>query len=738
LRVAANRLDAFPKALLEHPRLAWVAVGSNPFTEAALKRLLASAPDVLDFKELSLGARLGSGAGATVYSAEWRQRQVNRVAAKPGNPALVGCTERSPQEAYGYVAAGAGLELGLVPGLSPAEVLQVVEASGAARSFQGGSGHEFLVAMDPFLTWLGLPPCCPGPRTEALGELEVAWAEVVPIPDKYQRSSQKILRTEHRAIHLGQLEELAELLKEVLSKADLRDSHSSDARITWQCVNLYHINDHVVMPLTRPARCSFVELVASGPQKPVWFVSHWWGTPFRQTVELLGFHASKRHLPKECPYWICTFANNQHDLGELAGSLSDTPFFVAILEESCQGTVALLDENVTTFKRIWCVLENYVSTVETAKRCKPHLYDLAAYLEDGIQCSGRVKLPAMATLLLDNADGTSTEATSCVGGTFPFYVAEKAVSLDIKTAEASRPEDQRSILHMIAGTPEAERHQPPPGSHEQYEALNRNARRRFAGPAMYWAAYKDQPQLLKGLLFEFPEAKDEGNNDGTTAALIAAGKDHTECLKLLAQACADLNKAKDNGFTPLLDATQRLASKQTVELLLEWRADVNRQTAQGMTAVGVAVENRSTLLLCMLMAARADVRHADNEGATPLLIAAQSGFVSALGTLIAAKAEVNKAMDTGLSPLLVASSAGHLQVVLQLIAARADVNQGMPDGCAALAAAVDFGECDVVEALLAARADCSHTWKGRTPAAMAKDYNDVDMLRLLEAGELQT
>ncbi|CAE8586968.1 unnamed protein product, partial [Polarella glacialis] len=67
--------------------------------------------DVLDFKELSLGARLGSGAGATVYSAEWRQRQVaakiweaekfsdgtahgewavNRVAAKPGNPTLVG------------------------------------------------------------------------------------------------------------------------------------------------------------------------------------------------------------------------------------------------------------------------------------------------------------------------------------------------------------------------------------------------------------------------------------------------------------------------------------------------------------------------------------------------------------------------------------------------------------------------------------------------------------------------
>lgn len=72
---------------------------------------------------------------------------------------------------------------------------------------------------------------------------------------------------------------------------------------------------------------------------------------------------------------ICTFANNQHDLSGLSGELRHTPFVQAILSPKhrgvfyrcpvtrCEGTVALLDSNVTTFDRIWCVLENFVSTV---------------------------------------------------------------------------------------------------------------------------------------------------------------------------------------------------------------------------------------------------------------------------------------------------------------------------------------------------------------------------------------
>lgn len=111
IRVAANRLESFPEALLRHPRLAWVAVGSNPFAERAIEKQLAEGPKTVDFSEVTLGDRLGSGAGATVHQGTWHDRKVavkvwdsecfsdgtavgewaiNRVASNPGHVSLVG------------------------------------------------------------------------------------------------------------------------------------------------------------------------------------------------------------------------------------------------------------------------------------------------------------------------------------------------------------------------------------------------------------------------------------------------------------------------------------------------------------------------------------------------------------------------------------------------------------------------------------------------------------------------
>eukprot|EP00913_Durusdinium_trenchii_P003282 g3037.t1 len=37
--------------------------------------------------------------------------------------------------------------------------------------------------------------------------------------------------------------------------------------------------------------CSFTELVMDAAQDPVWFVSHWWGTPWRDSLDMLSFHS---------------------------------------------------------------------------------------------------------------------------------------------------------------------------------------------------------------------------------------------------------------------------------------------------------------------------------------------------------------------------------------------------------------------------------------------------------------
>ena len=46
---------------------------------------------------------------------------------------------------------------------------------------------------------------------------------------------------------------------------------------------------------------------------------------------MLNFHVQKRNVSKASDfYWMCTFANNQHDLGELGGGLEETPEKICI------------------------------------------------------------------------------------------------------------------------------------------------------------------------------------------------------------------------------------------------------------------------------------------------------------------------------------------------------------------------------------------------------------------------
>ena len=89
-----------------------MAIGSNPLTEAAMEKLLASTPATLerDFAEVQRGETLGTGAGGAVYKATWRGQagalklwegvhfsdgtaqgewSANRLAGDPGHASLV-------------------------------------------------------------------------------------------------------------------------------------------------------------------------------------------------------------------------------------------------------------------------------------------------------------------------------------------------------------------------------------------------------------------------------------------------------------------------------------------------------------------------------------------------------------------------------------------------------------------------------------------------------------------------
>ena len=80
------------------------------------------------------------------------------------------------------------------------------------------------------------------------------------------------------------------------------------------------------------------------------FVSHAWLEPVCKFVACLKCHASLRQLPDQTAYWVCAYANNQHQLeNEICNNPRKTSFYRAI--QLCAGVLLVLDENATPFTR---------------------------------------------------------------------------------------------------------------------------------------------------------------------------------------------------------------------------------------------------------------------------------------------------------------------------------------------------------------------------------------------------
>jgi len=465
---------------------------------------------------------------------------------------------------------------------------------------------------------------------------------------------------------LAQLKELAEVVELAVGVVEIVDEHTG-SRITWDTVNMYHVDPHFVRALTLRFKSSFCELVAKkGPQPGQWFVSHWWGTPLRQTIALLNFHASTRELPPSATYWICTFANNQHDLSDLATDLRSTPFVKALLSPACAGSVAVLDKGVTTLKRVWCVLENYVSTTwarEVGKE-RHHAYDLAAWLPDGVGIFAGKPVPAKPTLLMDLGEGkmkgfVEDEST---GGSFPMLVSEQGVQIDVAAANASRESDLHQILHLIAGT-EGSHEGPPPKSCDGYDRVNKNARRMFAPGAMQAAALRGDFSKLQALVDEFRDQVSEGISDGATPLHAAAWKQHMDVLHYLIEVKADTNARKTDGSSPLFAPAQD-GSVEAIEALLHARADPDIAREDGVTPLFIAAQRNRVEAASALLegGATADLRSA--AGGTALIVAAQQGYTKMVRALLSGRADPNFASSQGIVPVAVAAK--H-KAVLQLL-----------------------------------------------------------------------
>lgn len=79
------------------------------------------------------------------------------------------------------------------------------------------------------------------------------------------------------------------------------------------------------------------------------------------------------------------------------------------------------------------------------------------------------------------------------------------------------------------------------------------------------------------------------NDYGATLLICASEKGHTEIVRLLIKAGAQVNECHDNWWTPLMHAVSA-TQVETVRILLTSGADVNAKNLHGQTALDLAIK----------------------------------------------------------------------------------------------------------------------------------------------------
>ena len=71
-------------------------------------------------------------------------------------------------------------------------------------------------------------------------------------------------------------------------------------------------------------------------------------------------------------YWVCAYANNQHELGtDIDKDPRKTSFYRAM--SHCIGVLLILDANATPFTRAWCCFEEAMVVRDDQRKGKPPL-----------------------------------------------------------------------------------------------------------------------------------------------------------------------------------------------------------------------------------------------------------------------------------------------------------------------------------------------------------------------------
>eukprot|EP00931_Biecheleriopsis_adriatica_P027677 TRINITY_DN16601_c0_g1_i1.p1 TRINITY_DN16601_c0_g1~~TRINITY_DN16601_c0_g1_i1.p1 ORF type:complete len:707 (+),score=182.60 TRINITY_DN16601_c0_g1_i1:61-2181(+) len=255
-------------------------------------------------------------------------------------------------------------------------------------------------------------------------------------------------RTEHRTTTYPQIERVMGFLEENCSgytdHMPAKLSKTSGKPLRMDFLNFYHLSNYIILPLTKPRKTAFVEMLTNQGQPASWFLSHWWGGPMVNFVDCLKKHMSTRGLPLDSAYWIWAFACRPHQQQcEITDDPKKVPFFKA-LDNTKYHVLLVLDPQATAFKRIWCCYETSLC-----------LDQARASIDVATSNGGTAELLTAGLteeeekLELHNS-GRGVRAKCARESSFPIEILEAGLNIQLDKAEAWKEEDKSLIMKSIA------------------------------------------------------------------------------------------------------------------------------------------------------------------------------------------------------------------------------------------------------------------------------------------------
>ncbi|XP_032544565.1 cortactin-binding protein 2 isoform X2 [Chiroxiphia lanceolata] len=150
---------------------------------------------------------------------------------------------------------------------------------------------------------------------------------------------------------------------------------------------------------------------------------------------------------------------------------------------------------------------------------------------------------------------------------------------------------------------------------------------------LHQAAAQGNVTLLSMLLNEEGLDINYSCEDGYSALYSAATNGHTDCVRLLLTAEAQVDAADKNGFTPLCSAVAQ-GHVKCAELLIMYQADINHAAERGQTPLYLACKNGNNDCVKILLEGGADRTVKTHDGWSPIHAAVDSGNVESLKLLM--------------------------------------------------------------------------------------------------------